>query len=629
MDSEQRRKRKRRALYSARHYFSVRSLILCLGFVSFLYFLSDRIPIISSSAFKPVLVVSSLSLRSSSSNSIQDYHDSDGSSSSSMSSSSNYRVDDGVMFPDHVLLMVSNRNGLINNKSQELECVYCETATSISFNNNYTGSDSSGVVDNDEIVRDVLSVDEYDGLRSIVRCPLPPANYSGAISLRWRKGDLVDLDGGGRGGGDGRLRSSNQRVYSWENLVYAASLDRDSVVVFVKGLNLRPDRASDAAQFSCHFGLGNWERDGRLVLTTEAITAAQEVVRCLLPRSIQKNPSKARGIRVTIGVTPHVHAGAHDHVLVPSVARISSFKSEGEEKKSKGGKYELCVCTMVWNQASSLREWITYHAWLGVERWFIYDNNSDDNIKEVIEELELEDYNVTRHVWPWIKTQEAGFSHCALRARDECNWVGFMDVDEFFYFPFPTPRRQKFKKLGFPGQNSLRSLVENFSSSTIAEIRTACHSFGPSGLSSPPPQGVTVGYTCRLQSPERHKSIVRPEALDVTLLNVVHHFHLRKGFKYLNLPQGTAVLNHYKYQVWEAFRAKFFRRVATYVADWQENQNEGSRDRAPGLGTEAIEPPNWHLQFCEVWDTGLRDFVLANLADPGTGLLPWERSFLQ
>ncbi|KAL6964067.1 hypothetical protein U1Q18_035122 [Sarracenia purpurea var. burkii] len=35
-------------------------------------------------------------------------------------------------------------------------------------------------------------------------------------------------------------------------------------------------------------------------------------------------------------------------------------------------------------QSSSLREWIMYHSWLGIERWFIYDNNSDDGIKEVV-----------------------------------------------------------------------------------------------------------------------------------------------------------------------------------------------------------------------------------------------------
>ncbi|KAG8366235.1 hypothetical protein BUALT_Bualt17G0055400 [Buddleja alternifolia] len=489
-----------------------------------------------------------------------------------------------VLFPDHVLLLVTGvkKDEVIkrNGGGDELNCVY------------YGEFGNSG---GDFVVEKVLSVDEYDEFSSIVRCPVPSVNYSSeVVNLMW---------GGGKSGvlgeGDNGLSTKNRTVRScsWDNVAYSATLDGETVVVFVKGLNLRADRESDPSQFTCHFGLGKLESNRSFMLTTKALSAAQEVVRCSLPRSIKRNPDKAWGIR------------------------ISRLGLEGEKVK-----HDLCVCTMVWNQASAIREWIMYHAWLGVEKWFIYDNNSDDRTDEVIRDLDHEGYNVTRHVWPWIKTQEAGFSHCALRAKDACNWVSFMDVDEYFYFPYSTPRNQRFRTLGYAGRDSLRALVANFSSSsrTIGEIRTSCHSFGPSGLSLRPPQGVTVGYTCRLQSPERHKSIVRPDALDTTLLTVVHHFRLKKGFKYLNLPQSTAIINHYKFQVWEVFRAKFYRRVATYVADWQQNQNEGSRDRAPGLGTEAIEPPDWPQRFCEVWDTGLRDFVLANLADVSTGLLPWE-----
>nr|AFK45224.1 unknown [Medicago truncatula] len=116
--------------------------------------------------------------------------------------------------------------------------------------------------------------------------------------------------------------------------------------------------------------------------------------------------------------------------------------------------------------------------------------------------------------------------------------------------------------------------------------------------------------------------------LDTSLLNVVHHFQLKEGYDYYNMPEGSAIVNHYKYQVWESFKQKFYRRVATYVADWQEDQNKGSKDRAPGLGTEAIEPDNWRLRFCEVWDTGLKDYLLSYFAHPVTGLMPWEKSFL-
>ncbi|XP_059316646.1 glycosyltransferase family 92 protein RCOM_0530710 [Lycium ferocissimum] len=592
--SEQRRKRKRIIRPSSQTY--LRSFILCFSFLIFLFLLSYQIPF-TSSVFRPVLVVSSLSLLSSSS----DLSSSSESFQDFSSSILHLQIEGRVLFPDHVLLLV-NKNDLLG-QNAEFECVYGRNRSVLSN------------IESDVIVKEkAFSVDDYgESGGMLVRCPLPPANYSAVVNLRKVKNIGVNVV---------HVGDENQTLNTWENVAYAATLDGNTAVVFVKGLNLRPQRESDSSQFSCHFGLGNFEKDGKFALRTKAITAAQEVVRCELPLSVRKSPEKARGIRITIGMLPHIHAKAHEkHVLLPSVAKISDLKTEGR-RNIENVKYDLCMCTMVWNQASALREWITYHSWLGVERWFIYDNNSDDNIKAVVEELETENnYNVTRHVWPWIKTQEAGFSHCALRAKQECNWVSFMDVDEYFYFPYST-------RTGYAGQHALRSLVANVSSSSpkIAEIRTTCHSFGPSGLNSAPSQGITVGYTCRLKSPERHKSIIRPDALDTTLLNVVHHFYLRKGFRYLNLPQSTAVINHYKYQVWEVFRAKFFRRVATYVTDWQKNQNEGSRDRAPGLGTEAIEPPNWPLQFCEVWDTGLRDFVLSNFADLSTGLLPWERS---
>ncbi|KAG6429640.1 hypothetical protein SASPL_107692 [Salvia splendens] len=582
--SDQRRKRKRILRPSL---FSVRSLLLCFSFLTFLYLLSYTLPF-TSSVFRPVLLVSSLSLLSTTTaKSIQTFG----------GVLLPLEIEDRVLFPDHVLLLVtgSRKDGLMND--DKLECVYF-----IEKDRNYSGGSA---------VKKVLSVDEYDEFRIIVRCPLPVGSYSAAANLRWR--------------GEDRVFEDDSSLKHWNSVTYAAAIDESSVVVFVKGLNLRADRKSDPSQFSCHFALGKRERKDRCVMRTKALTAAQEVVRCALPRRLQVhgNVDSFDGIRVTIGVQqqqPHVRR----RLLVPSVAKVSNLGYDG--RKRSEGKYELCVCTMVWNQGSAIREWIMYHAWLGVERWFVYDNNSDDGIDEVVRNLDRENYNVSRHVWPWIKTQEAGFSHCAVRAKDECKWISFMDVDEYFHLPYTTPKHQRFRKLGYAEQGSLHTLVANVSSwsSTIAEIRTSCHSFGPSGLSAAPPQGVTVGYSCRLQSPERHKSIVRADALDPTLLNVVHHFHLKKGFKYLNLPATAAVINHYKYQVWEVFRAKFYRRVATYVADWQQNQNEGSRDRAPGLGTEAIEPPDWPQKFCEVWDTGLRDFVLANLADFNTGLLPWE-----
>ncbi|KAE8697117.1 hypothetical protein F3Y22_tig00110633pilonHSYRG00110 [Hibiscus syriacus] len=75
--------------------------------------------------------------------------------------------------------------------------------------------------------------------------------------------------------------------------------------------------------------------------------------------------------------------------------------------------------------------------------------------------------------------------------------------------------------------------------------------------------------------------------------------------------------------LWEVFK-EFYRRVATYVVDWKDDQNAGSKDRAPGLGAKPVEPDDWSSRFCEVTDTGLKDMVLQNFGDPENSLLPWQ-----
>ncbi|KHN28690.1 UPF0392 protein [Glycine soja] len=592
MDPElQRRKRKRVVAARHLHISSSRSLFLCFSFLIFLLFWYSHhhFFFFTPSTFRPSLTASTLSLLySSASNSVLDPF---------QPTAPSYSLQHRILFPDHHLLIITNPQ---QQKLHELECVY------YTLHPNASSSGSPEPVFQVH-VRPVLSTDRYDESRSIVRCPLTQTNSSAGDASK-----AVDMRRRGEVGHRNLGVLMNQTAQSWDRVAYEATLD-----------GVRPHKISDPTRIRCHFGLKSFDKDNAFLLTTRAVSVAQEVVRCMLPQSMRNNPDKARGIRVTVSYL----GGNVRHpvrVLVRSVSRVSSPGGGGKVQKRNRKKYELCACTMVWNQASALREWVMYHAWLGVERWFIYDNNSDDDIEKVVQDLDLQGFNVSRKSWPWIKTQEAGFSHCALRAREECKWVGFFDVDEFFYFP--SEFRQPLGE-GVPGENYLRSVVANFSSSKfIGEIRTACHSFGPSGLKSPPKQGVTLGYTCRLQSPERHKSIVRPDLLDISLLNVVHHFQLKEGFRYHNMPEGTAIVNHYKYQVWETFKAKFFRRVATYVVDWQEDQNKGSKDRAPGLGTEAIEPPNWRQQFCEVWDTGLKNFLVSYFTDPATGLMPWERS---
>ncbi|CAM6127665.1 unnamed protein product [Calypogeia fissa] len=558
-----------------------------------------------------------------------DPHISDGFSNLEPHSSGLRIVRDIVAFPEEVMLLVDAVSSSTAPRKDDLLCFFGNLHKTV-----------------------VFTVEWKDDRHSVlaVRCEHPPPealleiNREATLLVKGTDFPLPSI---------ARYRTNS----SWTPLVYETVTDPDSVILFVKGMldsNGKPDNYSRSLdKLHCRFGDQ---------VTSRVKVIAQEVVRCELPP--QGAMEELNGARVSLFI-PKMG-------LLRSVAYFSTPppapppRSAGRPER----QFHICSCTMMWNQAQFLREWIMYHGFLGIERWYLYDNNSDDGIEDVLAGLQP-DYNVSRHPWPWIKTQEAGFSHCALRARADCEWVLFADVDEFVYpvrdllelvfgspsstslaasSSFESQTEKLADKKALPkswakwpkslsgqevaakatnGTSVLRKLIQRTLKrgatigKNVGEVRLVCHNFGPSGLSKAPEDGVVAGYTCRMRWPKRHKSFLYLDAMSDSLLNLVHHFDLKKEYKEMAIHARIAVINHYKFQAWEVFKAKFVRRVATYVVDWRE-QTANSNDRAPGLGLEAVEPKDWPSRYCEEVDLGLKNFTEKVLRHPQTNLMPWQ-----
>ncbi|WVZ78399.1 hypothetical protein U9M48_026113 [Paspalum notatum var. saurae] len=396
--------------------------------------------------------------------------------------------------------------------------------------------------------------------------------------------------------------SSRTAMHRWSGrLVYDAAAARDGsgdVLVFARGVNPRQGVNRDAADVRCVYyaSIGEEEEEG-VVASLPAITSAQQVFRCPRP---PPTPAAGGHLRVTLAV-------AGDEEPIPSMATYSSSRrqpstTETTKQQEEKKKARVCACTMVRDVGKFLREWAVYHAAVGVDRFFLYDNGGgggDDDLGAHVQRLRRDhsvSVSVSTLAWPWPKSQEAGFSHAAAAHVESCEWMAFVDVDEFIFSPSWAGSPE-------PSKSMLRSLVAV--GPDVGQITLGCRDFGPSGRTEHPREGVTQGYTCRRLHVERHKSLVRLGAVGRPLLNSVHHFELRAGFRWER--SSRAVVNHYKYQAWAEFKAKFRRRVSTYVADWTQPVNPGSRDRTPGLGFQAVEPDGWPTRFCDVHDTSLRD----------------------
>lgn len=373
----------------------------------------------------------------------------------------------------------------------------------------------------------------------------------------------------------------------WNFLVYDSITTEDDVVLFVKGINHRQGSNRSPSDFACVFG-----DDVINGVKTAVTSSVQEVFRCRIPKLTAVSiPGGEERIKISLEIS-------EQNRVVPSVA----YYTPPRNIAIKQPKSLLCACTMVYNVAKFLREWVIYHSAIGVERFILYDNGSDDELDRVVEDLIQSGYDLTRTFWVWAKTQESGFSHCAVRAKDTCKWVTFIDVDEFIY-------SRSWLNSSSPSREMLQALLPKSEESSIGQIIIGCYEFGPSNQKSNPKKGVIQGYNCRRRDENRHKSIVLLDAIDESLLNVIHHFRLKQGYKGKKLRIEDAVVNHYKYQAWVEFKTKFRRRVSAYVADWTQAVNPASKDRTPGLGYAPVEPYGWEGKFCEVYDNRLRDLT--------------------
>lgn len=93
-------------------------------------------------------------------------------------------------------------------------------------------------------------------------------------------------------------------------------------------------------------------------------------------------------------------------------------------------KYYLAVCAIAKNEGPYFKEWIEWHRGQGVEKFYVYDNESTDCTKEVLQPY-IESGLVEYTYFPGYRKQLAAYDDCLERFRLDARWIAFIDLDEF------------------------------------------------------------------------------------------------------------------------------------------------------------------------------------------------------
>lgn len=100
------------------------------------------------------------------------------------------------------------------------------------------------------------------------------------------------------------------------------------------------------------------------------------------------------------------------------------------QKKQRNYKYNVSICAIFKDEADYMKEWIEFHKIVGVEHFYLYNNNSSDNYYEILKPY-IDEGIVSLKDWPKPQSQMAAYEDFMNTQKEETKWVGFIDLDEY------------------------------------------------------------------------------------------------------------------------------------------------------------------------------------------------------
>ena len=171
----------------------------------------------------------------------------------------------------------------------------------------------------------------------------------------------------------------------------------------------------------------------------------------------------------------------------------------------------LSACLCFRNTASYLAEWLAFYSALGVDHFYLYNNESSDDYTAIVAPY-IAAGNATLIDFRGDGIQHAVYSDCLRRCAGRTRWLMFCDDDEFL----------------FPVENiSLPAALERYE--RFAGVAVSWMLYGSSGHWTRPRGLVIENYAMRAAAPDQHVKCIVDPARIVRPLVVGHQFECVPG----------------------------------------------------------------------------------------------------
>ena len=222
-------------------------------------------------------------------------------------------------------------------------------------------------------------------------------------------------------------------------------------------------------------------------------------------------------------------------------------------------RYNLVFATNFKSENRYIQEWLEYHLLVGVDHFYLYDQDGCEEVREILEPYETSGV-VTRHSWTHydgtrydgptrfyqINKNHLAFAHCAGNYRNNAGWMMKIDMDEFLYPP--------------TGADSLLQYLRSLDRKHVKGIRIPRFNFGDNGHVSRPDGLVIEVYTHRESAPSNHKDMANCRYLgNNRFCHSAHswYYRLLKPGKLIEETDANGIrINHYYTKSFEEYQSR-------------------------------------------------------------------------
>lgn len=133
---------------------------------------------------------------------------------------------------------------------------------------------------------------------------------------------------------------------------------------------------------------------------------------------------------ILVILSPYIMLNYYYSIIYEKIKGFKKIERFIQDEKNKKYKYEVAFVSISKNEAPYIAEWIEFHKMVGVNKFYFYDNESNDNTHEILKpyiKKGIVDYTIIKGK----ARQLDAYNDAIKKHKSDCRWMGFIDMDEY------------------------------------------------------------------------------------------------------------------------------------------------------------------------------------------------------